>query len=1111
MRRGTRREASVDIAAWLHSLGMQQYDQAFRDNAIDAAVLPELTADDLRDLGVSLVGHRRKLLAAIAALRRDVAPAPETVGVAPVAERRQLTVMFCDLVGSTALAARLDPEDLRDVIAAYHRAVAELIARFGGFVARYMGDGVLAYFGYPQAHEDDAERAVRAGLAAVEAIRELPISEPLQVRIGLATGLSVVGDLIGAGAAQEQAVVGETPNLAARLQALAEPGTIVVADSTRRLLGGLFKYQSLGEVEVKGLAARLPAYRVLGDSRIESRFEALRSGETPLVGRAEEIALLQRRWAQAKAGSGCVVLISAEPGIGKSRLTEAFRQSVAGEPLTRLRYFCSPHHRDSALVPIIGQLERAAALDGGDPPDVKLGKLEALVATGKPAEGDIPLLAGLLSLPCEGRYPVVELSPPRKKEKTFEALLRHFTNLARQKPVLMVFEDLQWADPTTRELLDLTVKQVERLAVLLIATFRPEFNPAWTGEPHVTTLSLRRLERDESDQLVRGIIGGSPALSSAVVDDIVERTDGVPLFIEELTKAVLETAHVGAVPAVSLAVPATLHASLLARLDRLGLMAKEIAQVGAAIGREFSHELLAATVRWSEAKLQAALGRLVDAGLVFQRGLPPQATFLFKHALVQDTAYSTLLRGTRQALHAKIAHVLEQQFPGVAETQPAVLAHHLTEARMLEQAVAYWVRAGQHSAARSAMAEAEAQLKRGLQLLSELPHSRERKRQELDLQVTLASALRESKGHAHPAVSDVLGRALSLIVETETMGTTLHFSVLYGLWVAQYLGGTPVAALEQAQQFLSLTQSQTQSGLLLVGHRLVGSALALTGSYPAALSHLDRAVALYRPEEHRELAFRFGADIGITAQCGRALALWHCGYPDQALRALDEGVRRARQSVHRHTLAYALIYKGLTAISARWAEETEEAANELVSLTREHGFALFLGYGLLLQAAAMTLRGQGEAAVGRIREGVAIMQATGVSRSEPMVLGCLAEALALTGAIAEGLRTLAASLAAAEASSAHWADAELYRLRGDLLGRLPSTDWTEVETCFRTALSVAREQGTRGFELRAAVSLAGLLSAQGRRDEARELLAPVYGWFTEGFNTTDLREAKALL
>jgi predicted ATPase len=629
---------------------------------------------------------------------------------------------------------------------------------------------------------------------------------------------------------------------------------------------------------------------------------------------------------------------------------------------------------------------------------------------------------------------------------------------------------------------------------------------------------LNRLGNREVTAMADHVTG--KRLPREIHRQIIGLSDGVPLFVEELVKTVLESGLLRELddeyllhgPVPPLAIPNTLQGLLIARLDPLG-PAKEVAQIGAALGREFSYEGIGAVADWlPEHRLQEGLKSLVQSELLYCRGTPPDAVYLFKHALLQDAAHETLLRSRRRELHARIAAVLEERFPEVGDQQPGLLAHHHTEAGSIEQAVTYWGKAGRQSAARSAMIEAEAQLRRGLLLLSDLPDSHERKRQELDLQVTLASALMESKGHVHREVSEVLGRARSLIVETEATGTILHFSVLYGLWVAQYLGGEPIAAIEQANEFLSLAETQMQSGLLLVGHRLVGSALVFAGrNYPAALSHLDRAVELYRPEEHRELAFRFGADIGITAQCARALALWHRGYPDQARRALEEGIGQARQSVHRHTLAYALIYKGLTATSARWAAETEKAANELVSHTREHGFALFLGYGLLLQAGAMTLHGQAEAAVERIHEGVAAMRATGMSRSEPMVLGYLAEALALKGAVAEGLQTLAGALAAAKASGTHWADAELHRLHGDLLGRLPSPNWAEIESCFRTALAVAQEQGTRGFELRGAVSLARLLSAQGRRDEARELLAPVYGWFTEGFDTPDLKDAKALL
>jgi predicted ATPase len=591
------------------------------------------------------------------------------------------------------------------------------------------------------------------------------------------------------------------------------------------------------------------------------------------------------------------------------------------------------------------------------------------------------------------------------------------------------------------------------------------------------------------------------------------------LFVEELVRSVLEAGLLRELdneyslrrPLPPLAVPDTLQGLLIDRLDRLG-PAKEVAQTGAALGREFSYEAIrAVSDQLPEQRLREALERLVQSELFYCRGVPPDAVYVFRHTLLQEAAYETLLRGKARELHARIAAVLEERFPEIADQQPELLAHHCTEAGSIEQAVNYWAKAGRQSAARSAMFEAEAQLRRALQLLSDLPNSRERKRQEFELQVTLAVALMESKGHVHPQVTEVLGHARSLIAETGATGTILHFSVLYGLWVAQYLGGERTAALEQANEFLSLAESQTQPGLLLVGHRLVGSSLIFTGNYPAALSNLDRAVALYRPGLHQELAFRFGADMGITAMCSRALALWHHGYFDQARKAADEGLRQARESTHRHTLAYGLVYVGLMAASGRWAAEAERVARELVSLTREQGFPLLLGYGLLLQGTAMALRGKGHAAAEQFHEGAAAMQTTGVNRSEPMALCYLAEALALNGAAAEGLRIIAAALAEAEVSGTHWGDAELHRLRGDLLNRFLSDDPAEVETCFRTALSVARQQGSRGFELRAAVSLARHLSAQRRQDEARDLLAPVYGWFTEGFDTDDLQEAKALL
>jgi class 3 adenylate cyclase len=562
----------VDIAAWLHSLGMQQYEAAFRDNAIDAAILPELTADDLKDLGVNLVGHRRRLLTAIAALRSEDRPgpaAPSDQATPPsVAERRQLTVMFCDLVGSTPLSARLDPEDLRGIIGAYHRCVAEIVEGFGGFVARYMGDGGLVYFGYPQAHEDDAERATRCGLALVDRVPQLHQAEELHARVGIATGLVVVGDEV-----VEHDVAGDTPNLAARLQALAEPDAVVIAAGTRRLVGDLFEYRDLGEIELKGIAGPVSAWQVLRPSVVASRFEALRgSALSPLVGRDKEIDLLLRRWERAKSDDGQVVLVSGEPGIGKSRIAAALEERVSPEPHVRLRYFCSPYHQDSALYPFIDQLRRAAAFARDDTPASRLEQLEALLSGAAPAEGDAVLLADLLSLPASERHPLPNLSPQRKKDRTLEALIRQLEGLARQQPLLMVFEDAHWIDPTSRELLDLTIERVRNLPVLLILTFRPEFQPAWTGQPQVTMLSLNRLDQRDRSALVAQIATGN-TLPDEVVDQIVDRTDGVPLFIEELTKSVLESG----VPLVG--IPTTLHDSLMARLDRLASV-RLTAQIG---------------------------------------------------------------------------------------------------------------------------------------------------------------------------------------------------------------------------------------------------------------------------------------------------------------------------------------------------------------------------------------------------------------------------------------------------------------------------------------------------------------------------------------------------
>jgi class 3 adenylate cyclase len=902
----------MDIGVWLRGLGLERYEAAFRDNEIDETVLPSLTLEDLKDLGVNLAGHRRKLLDAIAALRPDKSPKDAVRDEPPLAgaptkdsaERRQVTVMFSDLVGSTALSARMDPEDLREVISAYQQCVAEAVRRFGGFIAKYLGDGVLVYFGYPEAHEHDAERAVRAGLDVVAAVAGLQTRAPLQTRVGIATGLVVVGDLIGSGQAQERGIVGETPNLAARLQSIAEPNTVVVAEGTRRLIGNLFDLQDLGPQELKGIAGPIHAFAALRASSAESRFEAFHLTDlTAFVGREEETDILLRRWSRARAGEGQVVLISGEAGIGKSRLTAGLLERLADEQHIRLRYFCSPQDTNSALFPLIRHMERAAGFVHDDSPQAKLDKLGTLLAKTSTSEQDLPLFAELLALPNDGRYPAPALDALQRRQKTLDALLAQIVTLSGEQPVLILFEDTHWIDPTTLELIGRTVDLIRDRRVLLIVTFRPEFEPPWTGRPHVTTVTLNRLVQRDVDDMIDRIVGNK-FIPASIRQDIIERTDGIPLFVEELTRAVLEAATesearqtVAAAPSPLVAVPATLQASLMARLDRLG-PAKEIAQMGAAIGREFSHALIAAVARKSEVELEGALDRTIAAGLLFRQGTPPYAAYLFKHALVQDAAYGTLLREPRRALHARIVEALESQFAEVVERQPELLARHCGEAGLIEKAALLWGRAGQRSLERAAVAEAVEQLTRALSQIATLPSTPILRRERIKLQVAVAGALMHVKGYAASETRGALDQARALIEEVEALGEPLEdplllFSVLYGLWVASYNTFDGDSVRERAAQFLAAAERQAATVPLMVGRRLMGISLAHTGDLVSGRAHLDDARRLYNAAEHRSLATRFGEDIGIGILFQRALPLWMLGYPEAALADCNQAMSDA--------------------------------------------------------------------------------------------------------------------------------------------------------------------------------------------------------------------------
>ena len=988
----------MDIVVWLRSLGLGKYEAAFRENEINEKVLLSLTAEDLKELGVAALGHRRLLLDAIAVLRGQAdggpttTPGPAAVDASPrdTAERRQVTVMFSDLVGSTALSARMDPEDLREVISAYQKCVADTVGRFGGFVAQYMGDGVLIYFGYPQAHEDDAERAVRAGLELVAAVGDLKTHAALQARVGIATGMVVVGDLIGSDASQQQAIVGETPNLAARLQGIAEPNSVVIAESTRKLVGNLFELEDLGAQDLKGIAGPVRAWAALRASSAEGRFEAFHgTGLTELVGREEELELLLRRWSKAKTGEGQVVLLSGEPGIGKSRLTAAMLERLANEPHTRLRYFCSPQHTDSALYPIISQMERAAGLAHDDTPQARLDKLDAVLAQSLTPRQDVAIFAEMLSLPNDGRYPTLELASQQRRQRTLEALTAQIKALAQQTPVLMIFEDAHWADPTSLEALGRAVDRIRTLGVLLIVTHRPEFEAPWIGRPHVIALTLNRLAGGEISALIDGVTGNWP-LPESTRQDIIERTDGIPLFVEEMTKAVLEAAREGAteravaaIPSSSVAVPASLHASLMARLDRLG-PAKEVAQIGAAIGREFSHALLAALVRQPEAELLRALDRLVAAGLVFRQGVPPHATYLFKHALVQDAAYGTLLREPRRALHARIAETLEREFVDISEAQPELLARHCTEAGSIEKAANLWGKAGQRSLERSALVEATAQLTRALEQIASLPGTPVLRRDEIRFQVGLANALMHAKGYAAPETQAAAERARLLIEQAEALGEPpedplLLFSVLYSFWVARFVAFNGKVMRELAAHFLTLAEKQGAAVPLMVGHRNMGVSLLHTGDIQEARVHIDRAIALYDPAKHRQLATRFGQDVRVALLFYRSLALWPLGYPEGALADADRAVSDAREIGQAASLMAALTLTSLSQIHCGSYAIANAQLDEVITLANEKGAVFWKVGGMLVQGCLFAIAGKASDAVRTITSGLSAWRATGTT------------------------------------------------------------------------------------------------------------------------------------
>jgi class 3 adenylate cyclase/predicted ATPase len=1024
--------------------------------------------------------------------------------------------MFCDLVGSTALSARLDPEDMREIISAYLHRCAEVIGKSAGFVAKYMGDGVLAYFGYPQAHEDDAERAVRCGLALVEAACRLQTGHgsTLRVRIGIATGVVVVGDLIGEGAAQEQGVIGETPNLAARLQTIAEPGQVVIAPSTRRLTGGLFEYRDLGPVVLKGLANPIQAWQVLAASTVQSRFEAQHETSlAPLVGREEELELLLRRWNQASEGEGRVVLLTGEPGLGKSRLIAALQERLRSQPHVRISYFCSPQHSDSALYPTINQLERAARFERDDEPAQKLIKLQNLLAPVVPTQAaEVALLADLLSIPREGQRGLFKMDHPQKRrEQTFDALLAQLRHLEQQQPVLIIYEDVQWIDPTSLELLALTVERAHQMRLLLVISARSEFTPPWPGYAHVTTVSLTRLSRREGTKLIAGAAQGR-ALPDEVINQILVCTDGVPLFIEELTKTVLESGllrkrehdYLLDGPLAPVAIPTTLHASLMARLDRMPSV-RQAAQVGAALGRQFSHELLQAAAEMPERQLNDALEQLVRAELFFRRGTPPNAQYTFKHALVRDVAYASLLRGNRRKLHARIAKAYETRFPEILHAQPELVAHHFTEAGLSEAAIEYWQRAGDLAIARSGHAEAIHHFSVALDLLSKLEKT-DRAAKELELRVKLGPVLMMVKGPGSPEVEAVYRRAVTLEANDDS---STRFKALWGLYYHSMACGRLSEAAAHADELLGLAERLSADDLVLEGHHAKWTTSLWRGELAAVEVHSQQGISRYDHIRHHTLAFTFsGHDPGVCAHGIRALNMALLGFPEQAMKLAAEAVTLARRLSHPYSLAQAMWSSVYVLQVGRQRQSCRDLSSELLKVSQELDFPMMRGVGMFFLGWATADGGELEQGIGLMEQGLALFSAVRhVNR--PYMLTILASANADLGKPGEALELLEDALALTEVSGERWWQAELHRLRGRLLVLRGEHD--EAEVCFREAIEVSRGQRARTLELRAATSLARLWSDRGRNAEARDLLAPIYGWFTEGFGTSDLQEAKILL
>jgi len=1070
--------------------------------------------------GTNLAGPISASTSAAAAMRTSstgtaaAMPMPSPLARITGGERRHLTVLFCDIVGSTSLARSLDPEDLNEITRRYYDCCSDAVRQFEGLVANYIGDGVMALFGYPRAHEDDAERAIHAALTIFRTVRAANSESEarVRVRVGIATGLVVVGEDGTQPLTKEKTVVGETPNLAAHLQSAAEPDQVLISDATRRLIGDVFELEELKLDRLKSAKEPMTAWRVVGEKRATSRFAAHVANLTNFVGRDQEVASLSDRWCQAIQSEGQVVVLSGEAGIGKSRIIDMFRQRISEHPQIAF-YQCSPYHVGSALHPVISQLEHAAALHADDSPALKLAKLETLLRrVDTPLQDVVPLFAALLSIPTGDCYPPPDPDPQRRKERTLNALVDQFARRAEVDPALIILEDAHWADPTTLDLFSRTILRIPKLCVLLVVTCRPEFNARWMEHPQVSTLVLNRLAHQHCRTMVESI--ASKTLPSDVIEQIVAKTDGVPLFVEELTKTVLESgllqeedgAWLLSEPLPALAIPATLQDSLMARLDRLSSV-KEVAQTAATIGREFPYALLAAVSSLRETELEDALARLVAAELIFPHAAPPAASYIFKHALVRDAAYETLLRSRRSQLHGKIARVLENRFPEAAETQPEILAHHYTYAGLTVTAVEWWRKAGDLAIKRSANREAATHLGRAIELLALLPETRERDASELAIRIQLSGPLIATSGYVTSELTENYARAWQLCSK---LADDKHaFPVMYGQWVIPYVRGDMAAALENSERFLRRAEQQDDVGLLLMGHRIYGSSLVWRGNTLQGCEHLRRALSLYRPE-HDRLAYVFSQHPRTAALAHLCLGLQHLGHLDQAMAAGWEAITQAKRIEHFNSIAYSLCFVSLLIMLRLDIETLKRTAGELLKLAEQNNAAYWAMWAKPMLGWIRAQEGNIEAGIQDMHQSTAQLQEQGANLWVPQTLLLEAEILGRAGQIQDAYRLLDEAQALIEPLDQRFYEAELHRVRG-MVALLAGGDFDAVATNFDRAINVARQQNSRFLELRATMSKARLYLKRDLREPARALLDPVYRSFSEGLDTTDLVEARILL